>query len=228
MKAVILAAGKGTRMLPLTENTPKVLIKVAGKPFLYYLLKNIESAGIEDIAMIAGYRKEKINDFIDEYGFRIRLISQNKQLGTGHAIGLAREFTGDDDFLVLNGDNLVSADDIKAVMEKKGSLVSGIEHPEPSKFGVLKTEGSLLTDIVEKPKKFIGNLINTGIYRFTPEIYHALDKINISERGEYELTDAIRILAKENKVGFIQIRDYWKDLGCINNIVPIEKFIKNR
>src|SRR3989338_7913014 len=98
MKAVILAAGKGTRMLPLTKDIPKVLIKVNGKPFLYYLLKNLQLAGYDDFCIVAGYKMEKIKQFLEEFGFKAEIAEQKEQLGTGHALMQAKEFCGKDEF----------------------------------------------------------------------------------------------------------------------------------
>ncbi len=227
MKAVIMAAGKGRRMLPLTLDIPKVLVEICGKPFLYYLLKNLEKAGVEDIAIIAGYKKEMIEEFVSRYGFRIGLIEQKEQKGTGHAVKLAREFADGKNFLVLNGDNLWSADDINSICNDNSfNYVCGIEHKHPEKYGVLDAGDGFLRSIVEKPVQYVGSLINTGLYKFTPEIFDALDKIGISLRGEYELTDAIAILAKQKKVKVKKINDYWKDLGKIEDIELIENFIK--
>lgn len=227
MKAVIMAAGKGTRMLPLTLDMPKVLVEICGKPFLYYLLKNLEKAGVEDIAIIAGYKKKMIEEFVNRYGFRVRLIEQKKQKGTGHAVKLAKEFAAGKNFLVLNGDNLWSADDIKSICnDDVFNYVCGLEHKHPEKYGVLEAGDGFLRSIVEKPAQYVSSLINTGLYKFTPEIFDALDKIGISLRGEYELTDAIGILAKQKKVKVKEIIDYWKDLGKIEDIPLIENFIK--
>ena len=229
MKAVIMAAGKGIRMLPLTLEIPKVLVEICGKPFLYYLLKNLEKAGVEDIAIIAGYKKEMIEEFVCRYGFRVRLIEQKEQKGTGHAVKLAGEFADVKNFLVLNGDNLWSADDIMSICnEDSFNYVCGIEHDHPEKYGVLDVRDGFLRSIVEKPEQYVGSLINTGLYKFTPEIFDALDKIGISLRGEYELTDAIAILAKQKKVKVKEINDYWKDLGRIEDISLMENFIRNK
>lgn len=226
MKAVIMAAGKGTRMLPLTLNTPKVLLEICGKPFLYYLLKNLEKAGVDDIAIIVGYKKEMIKEFVERYGFNVRLIEQEEQKGTGHALGLARGFAAGKHFLVVNGDNLWSADDIRSVCNDYDfNYVCGIEHEHPEHYGVFDVDCGFLKGIVEKPKQYVGSLINTGLYKFTSDIFDALDRIEISQRGEYELTDAIEILAGQKKVKVRVIADYWKDLGNIKDISLIEDFV---
>lgn len=228
MKAVIMAAGKGVRMLPLTENIPKVLVEVAGKPFLYYLLRNLQKAGFAEFGLIVGYKKEQFPFFLKKYGFKAELIAQKEQLGTGHAVLQAEKFAGNENFIVLGGDNLWSPEDFNRIAKNDNfCYVSGLKSNNPERYGVLILKNKeFLEKIHEKPKEYVGDLINTGLYKFTPEIFTALKKIGKSPRGEYELTDAISILAKENKVKVVKLRNYWLDLGCIEDIKRIEDFFK--
>ncbi|MBW2981468.1 NTP transferase domain-containing protein [Candidatus Woesearchaeota archaeon] len=227
MKVAIMAAGKGTRMLPLTERIPKVLVKINGKPFLYYVLENLKKAGFNEFGIIIGYKKEQFPKFLKKYGFKAELIEQIEQKGTGHAVMQAKDFTKNENFVVLGGDNLWSASDLKAVAkEDELNYIAGIEVENPEKYGVLITKNNSLIKIKEKPKEFVGNLINTGLYKFTPEIFSALEKIKESERGEYELTDAISLLAKQGKVKVIKVKDYWIDLGSKEDIPEVEEEIK--
>jgi dTDP-glucose pyrophosphorylase len=228
-KIIIMAAGKGTRLMPLTKFVPKVLININGKPFLYYLIKNILKAGYTDIGIIAGYKKEKIEEFLKEFKFSATIIEQKETLGTGHAIKQIKEFVGKDSFVVIGGDNLFSTKDLGSISgEDDYNHLVGMEHPSPEKYGVLKVEGEKLIRIIEKPIDFVGNLINIGLYKFTPEIFKALNKIKLSERGEYELTDAITLLAKEGKVKVHKLKDYWLDLGGLDDIPKVEQFLKKR
>lgn len=228
MKAVILAAGKGTRMLPLTENIPKVLVEVNGKPFLYYLLTNLIKAGYDDFCLVVGYQKEKITPFLDQYNFKATLVEQKEQLGTGHAALQAREFVGNDNFVLMAGDHLWSLEDLRSVArEDDYCYVSVIKTPNPKGYGIVVTEGDLLKEIIEKPKEFVGNLVNTSLYKLTPEIFTALDKIELSERGEYEITDALKLLAKEKKVKVLILKDYWLDLSCKEDIPKVEDFLRD-
>lgn len=228
MKAIILAAGKGTRMLPLTADKPKVLVEVNGKPFLYYLLKNTDEAGITYYGFVLGYERKKIFHFLFQNYYSGALITQYEQKGTGHAIQLSKFATRDDDFLVVNGDNLFSPRDIRALTELEGNWVCGMHSETPEKYGVLQQDPKTgkLTKIVEKPKQHVGSLVNVGLYRFTPEIYDALEQIQPSPRGEYELTDAINILAEQGKINIYTLQDYWKDFGCIDDIEKMERFLQ--
>ena len=226
MKAVILAAGKGTRMLPLTEILPKVLVEVNGKPFLYYVIKNLEKAGFTELGIVVGYMKEKISAFLNENNIEATLIEQNEQLGTGDAVKQAKGFCGNENFIVLGGDNLFSIEDLQIIKNNDDSCyVVGKKIEDPSKYGVLVVENDRLLKIIEKPKTFVGDMINLGLYKFTPEIWLALDKVRLSERGEYELTDALTILAKERKVKVKSMKGYWLDLGCKEDIPKIERYL---
>ncbi|MBD3249553.1 NTP transferase domain-containing protein [Candidatus Woesearchaeota archaeon] len=227
-KAVIMAAGKGTRMLPLTKTTPKVLIDINGKPFLHYVIANLKKSGFEEFGIIAGYLREKVEEFVKQNNINATIIEQKEQMGTGHAVMQAKEFTGDDPFIVLGGDNLFSVDDLKSInKDDKLCYVIGKQmQGDISRYGVFRINDSMLEKIEEKPKIPPSDIINIGLYKFTPDIWPALDSIELSERGEYELTDAVNILAEKGKVKALKLEDYWLDLGCKEDIPKVESFIK--
>ncbi len=226
MKAVILAAGKGIRMLPLTKEVPKVLVEVNGRPFLYYVLKSLQKAGFSEFGLVVGYKKEKIADFLEEYEFKAELIEQSEQKGTGHALLQARRFCGKEDFVMLGGDNLWSVEDLISIRRNdEFNYACGFPVDEPRKYGVFVVEGDKLVKVVEKPKEFVGNLINTGLFKFKSEIFSALGKVKLSPRNEIELTDAVSLLAKEGKVKVLKAR-WWMDLGCKEDIPKISEFLR--
>lgn len=226
-KAVIMAAGKGTRMLPLTKTVPKVLIPINRKPFLMYVIENLKKAGYEEFGIIAGHLKENIDDFVKENDINASIIEQKEQKGTGHAVMQARDFCKDEDFIVLGGDNLFSVKDLQNINRPdEFCYIVGKESEHPEKYGVLIADGFMLKKIHEKPKEFVGSLINIGLYKFTSDIWGALDKIELSERGEYELTDAITLLAKQDKIKVLELQDYWLDLGCLKDIPKVEEFLR--
>ncbi|MGC9031497.1 MAG: sugar phosphate nucleotidyltransferase [Minisyncoccia bacterium] len=241
-KVVVAAAGQGTRMLKLTKNKSKHLINVNKKPFLYYLLSNLIFAGYKDFYFVVGYRADLFEDFFSQFkkekkinNIKINLVNQyeilgpkEKIYGTACPIMCLKDIIKED-FVVLYGDNLYSPKDLKKIGSiDKFNFVTGIFSEHPEKYGVLRTEGEFLKEIVEKPEKFISNLINCGLYKFTPEIFDKVFKIKKSKRGEYELTDAINLLAKENKVKVIQIQDYWIDFGNPGDILKVAKFLKKK
>jgi len=228
MKALILAAGRGTRMNHLTDDMPKPLIKINKRAFLDLILENLSVAGIDDVGIVVGYKKEKIIQHLkdSEPKIKTRFIEQEEQLGTGHAIKMAKEWSGGEDFIVLMGDNLYSPKDIKNICREEGfCCVAGYEHKHPENFGVLVINKGRLERIVEKPSSPPSNMINTGLYRFTPDIFDALDRTKKSERDEYEITDAITMLCQKQMVKVVKIQDYWLNLGCPEDIPKLEKFL---
>lgn len=241
-KVVIAAAGQGTRMLHLTSNKPKHLIKVKERPFLSYLLDNLIKAGYKEIILVVGYKEELMKDFLDEYRCskngkkcEIDIVSQyeilgpkEKEYGTACPLKCAKEILDKESFIYLNGDNLYSVKDLKSInIEDKYNYIAGMEHDHPEKYGVLVEEDGFLKEIIEKPKEFVSNLINTGLYKFTPEVFKKLDKVKKSPRGEYEITDVISLLAKEKKVKIKKIQDYWLDFGNPADIMRLSNFITN-
>jgi bifunctional UDP-N-acetylglucosamine pyrophosphorylase/glucosamine-1-phosphate N-acetyltransferase len=224
----IMAAGKGTRMRPITDKVPKPMIEINGRPFLHYLLTNIKKAGYTDIIVIVGYLKEKIEKYLFDKALDVRVIEQKKIKGSGSAIKLLKECINGD-FVVVNGDNLFSPEDLSLLRKKDGKfcmLAKKVKNPE--KYGVLVVNEDKLSRIVEKPKHFLGDLINVGAYHFTPKIFDFLDKVRVSERGEYEIVDALTLAAKENKVKVLKLKDYWLDLGCPEDIEKIERFLNDK
>ncbi len=229
MKAVIMAAGKGTRLLPLTEKIPKVLVEVNGKPFLWYVIEHLQRAGFSDIGIVVGYKGDQIGRFCTDNGLDVTIIQQPEQKGTGHAVSVAREFVDGGNFVVVAGDNLWSAADLQKLnVDDEYCYVTSYQVEDPSRFGVLVSDGEFLQRIVEKPTEFVGNLVNASAYKFTSEIFDVLEKIGLSERGEIELTDAISLLAAERKVKVVTLQDYWFDLATKDDIVKIGEFLKSK
>ena len=172
MQAVILAAGEGQRLRPFTVNKPKVMIKVANKPILEFVVEALRDAGILDIVMVVGYKKGRIMNYFGEGGkwnVRIRYAIQQQQLGTAHALKQAEKMVSDEEFLVISGDNIVDSETIKKI--KEPWTIAYKETEEPSKYGVIVLSDDRVEKIIEKPEKPISNLANTGIYCFTSEIF---------------------------------------------------------
>ena len=224
--AVILAAGKGRRMLPLTKDTPKPLLIINGKPFISYLLDNLEKAGYEKVILVVHYLKEKIEKFLEEkkYEFEVVLIDQGEALGTGHAVNIVKNSVKGE-FVVINGDDVYSLKDLQEIpFGDNYNYIYGFKIPDPTGFGVLVHEGEFLIDLEEKPNNPKSNLINTGLFKFTSKIFDALSKIDKSERGEYELTSAVHLLALQRKVK-IKEAELWQPLGKIEHIPKVEALL---
>lgn len=235
MKVVIAAAGPGTRMLHLAKNKAKHLIKVLKKPFLCYLLDNLLKAGYKELILVVGYKADLFGEFLKKYGYQAKVVNQfeilggkEKEYGTLCPLKCVKDIIGKENFLAVYGDNLYSVKDLRAFnINDDYNYVAGFEHQHPEKYGVFVSENGFLKKIVEKPKKFIGNLINTGLYKFTPEIFEKIPKVKKSPRGEYELTDAVTLLAKEGKVKVKKIQDYWLDFGNPADIIRLSQFLKS-
>ena len=235
-KVVISAAGQGTRMLHLTKNKPKHLIRVKRKPFLWYLIKNLLKAGYKEIILVGGYKIELLKEFLKKYKIKAILLNQfeilgpkEKEYGTLCPIKCVKDIVKNENFLAVYGDNLYSPKDFKRFnILDDFCYVGALEHPHPEKYGALIIKNGFLERIIEKPKKFYTNLINTGLYKFTPEIFEKIPKVGLSPRGEYELTDAVSLLAKEKKVKIIKIKDYWIDFGNPGDIPNFAKFLAKK
>ncbi len=233
-KVVIPAAGKGTRMLDLAKDKPKHLIDVLDKPFLYYVLKNLEKAGFEEMILVIGNHAEKMEAFAQNEGkeFPITLVDQFKTMGTekyGTAIPVlaAQEAVGNESFVCIYGDNLYSTRDLETIrnLDDDFSYLSLLHTETPEKYGVPVMNGDLVERIVEKPKEFISNWASIGCYKFTPDIFEAATHVEVSERGEYELTDAISELAEAGKVKARKMLDYWLDFGNPDDLKKVSEFI---
>lgn len=241
-KVVIAAAGQGTRMLSLSDNKSKHLICVQERPFLAYLLDNLVKAGYNDIVLVVGFKKELMDNFRKEYlkcsnnKLKIQIVDQyevlgpkEKEYGTACPVKCVKNIVGNEGFIYVFGDNLFSVEDLKSMnIEDEFCYIAGLKQKHPEKYGVLIEDGDdFLEKIVEKPKEFVGNLINAGLYKFTPEIFDKISKIKKSLRGEYEITDAISLLARERKVKIKKIKDCWHDFGNPEDIKKLSKFLKN-
>lgn len=217
MKAVVLVAGKGTRMEPLTADCPKVILQVANKPILEHILNSAVEAGIEGFVFITGYLEEQIKSHFGDgsrWGVSIEYVQQKEQLGTANAIGYARGHVKGA-FLVLNGDMLIGKQDIKDLLSRKEEAVICVKEVEnPSDFGVLETENNKVIRIIEKPKNPPTNLANAGIYLFRESIFGFIDKTRPSVRKELEITDSIQMLIDSGApVGYSPLKDIWIDIG---------------
>ncbi len=233
-KVVIPAAGKGTRMLDLAKDRPKHLIDILDKPFLYYVLKNLQNAGFTEMILVIGNHVEKMREFAAGAGseFNLTLVDQFATMGTakyGTAIPVlaAQEAVGNEQFVCIYGDNLYSPQDLRVLrgMEDDYNYLNLLYSETPEKYGVPILEGDKVTGFVEKPKEFISNWINTGCYKFTPEIFAAARQVEKSVRGEYELTDAVIALAKQGKVKARKMQGYWLDFGKPEDLATVAQFI---
>jgi len=225
MKAVVLAAGLGTRMRPLTFTKPKFLLPVAGKPALDHVLLLLKNAGINEVAMVVSYGKEQIMERYGDgsgLGIKLKYLPQRELIGTADAVSLGEDFVSGENFLVMNGDTFVDQESLNLLLKRYekvkssvtfGGIVTTIEVEEPEQFGIVFLDGDRVTEIVEKPKKVKSKLANAGVYIFSPKIFDAIKKTKKSKRGEYELTTSIQILINEGKKILVSPFNLWADIG---------------
>jgi dTDP-glucose pyrophosphorylase len=233
-KAVVLAAGRGTRMREMTAELPKPMLELRGKPVLQHILEGLRDAGIAEFLVIVGYRAETVQNFFGDgsrYNVGIQYATQIVQNGTGRVVELARDFVGDSSFVLSYGDILVDPENYKRIVDLPDNIEAIITvkpGEDLSKGGaVFVNEQMELIDIREKSPSVVGIadagshdsrsrlqlFYNAGIYAFRPSIFEFIARLKPSPRGEYELTDAIRDLAHSGKkVKALEITGEWADV----------------
>jgi UDP-N-acetylglucosamine diphosphorylase/glucosamine-1-phosphate N-acetyltransferase len=207
-QAVILAAGEGQRLRPFTVTKPKVMLSIAGKPILRYVIESLAQNGIRSIVLVVGYRREQVFDYIgsgEHCGVDITYVTQERQLGTAHALAQAKNVV-EDEFLVLPGDNLIEADTIArfVAMKPEAMLVKRVDNAV--RYGVVDIEEGVVKDIMEKPAEAKSNVVNTGIYAFTTEIFNFVE-------AELDIPDVLnKMLAQGCPVNVQETDGIWLDV----------------
>lgn len=211
MQVVILAAGRGTRMGPLTQSIPKPMLPVAGRPLVAHVADAAVAAGASELVFTVGYGADRIREhFGDRHaGVPVRYAAQPEQRGTADAVRVATDHV-DGAFTVLNGDNLYRPTDLSRLFESVPS-VGAARVDDPSSYGVLASEDGVVTEVVEKPSDPPSNTINAGAYAFPAAVVDFLD-VPPSDRGELELTDALDRVISEHDVTLVPFDD-WMDVG---------------
>jgi len=226
LKGVVLAAGEGVRLLPITETRSKHMIPIAGRPIVEHIVRSLTINGVDELLVVVGHKREVLQGFLGGGGKFEAKISYKVQpdvLGTAHAIGMAEDFVGGEDFLAIYGDLFTTPRAIHRVLEtyeasgKKPTLTI-VPVPNPSSYGVVSVSEDKVTRIVEKPEpqEVSSNLANAGIYIFGKEVFDAIKSTVKSERGELEVTDSVNTLTSkgiEFAVARIEQKD-WVDMGC--------------
>ncbi len=210
IQAIIMAAGKSTRTWPLTLTIPKPLLKVMNKEIIKHNLDALQGL-VDEVIVIVGYKKELIIDEIgNKYGkLKIRYAEQKRQLGTGHALKSVEQII-ENKFIVMGGDDIFSKRDIKACLKHKYAVL-GCKVEDPSRFGVFTINGKEVKKITEKPKNFVSDIANTGLYVFDKSVFSF--KLKKSQRGEYEIVDYINALVKKEKVVCEKVKEHWLSVG---------------
>jgi len=201
MQAVILAAGEGKRVRPLTWSRPKAMIPVANRPIIAYTIDALAANGIRDIIVVVGYRREQVTRFLNQLDLPIEVVVQDRQLGTAHALLQAEaKITGD--FLVLPGDNYIDAKSIAKIRDARNTVLIK-EHPSPSNFGVVTIREGQVDGIEEKPEHALSFLVSTGIYALTRDFFQYI-------RGN-DITEAVAAMIADGKTLQAITADDWQD-----------------
>jgi glucose-1-phosphate thymidylyltransferase len=233
MKAIILAAGQGTRLRPVTLTMPKPLVPVANKRLIEYAIDTICGAGISEIGIVVNNLDSPIVQTFGEgksLGVHLEYIIQTEQLGLAHAAALCKSFVGDEPFAMFLGDNIFQ--------DKMVDLISGFpdsdadasivltEVADPSRFGIAVVEDGQIMRVVEKPTDPPSNLAIVGVYLFRSSIFEAIDRIKPSTRGEYEITDAIQELINQKKsISPYRIKGWYIDAGKPEPIILANQLV---
>lgn len=223
-QAVILAAGEGQRLRPFTVTKPKAMLSIAGKPILQYVVESLARNGIRSIIIVVGYRREQIFDYLgagEQFGVKIDYITQEKQLGTAHALARVKAVV-EDEFLVLPGDNLIEAETIAQfiAVEPNAVLLKKVE--DTTRYGVVTTEDGMVKDIVEKPKEAKSDVINTGIYAFSREVFSFTE-------AELDIPDVLNsMLAQGYSIGAQETDGTWLDVVYPWDILSLNDAVLRR
>ncbi|MFI2645703.1 glucose-1-phosphate thymidylyltransferase [Streptomyces sp. NPDC018610] len=237
MKALVLSGGMGLRLRPFSHSMPKQLMPLANKPVLLHVIEQLRSLGVTEIGIVVGDRPEKISErFGDgsEFGVRLTYIEQDAPRGLAHAVAIARDFLGDDDFVMYLGDNLLpeGVDDIAAEFRRRRPAAQLVVHrvADPRAFGVAEVNDSgRVLRLVEKPEQPVSDLAVVGVYFFTAAIHEAVAAVESSARGELEITDAIQwLVARGEEVRARTYSGYWKDAGQIDDVLACNRELLDR
>jgi glucose-1-phosphate thymidylyltransferase len=232
MKAVVLAAGEGRRLEPLTDTRPKPMLPVANRPLLEHVVESVVAAGIDEIVLVVGYKRERIQSHFgggDDWGIDIEYAIQEKQLGTGHAV-LQTEHLVDDTFLVLNGDRIIDPSIVERAMEAEDdgeTLLAVTRTTDPSGLGVVETEGERVTGVTEKPPEhaITSEVVNAGVYRFEPGVFDAIR--NTETSGELTITATLNRLATADDVRVLRYRGAWLDVSHLWDLLSVNASLLN-
>jgi len=233
LKGLILAGGSGTRLRPFSYTGNKHAMLIANKPMVSYAIEHLAAAGIREIGVVVGPLKEGIEDIIGDgskFGVNVRYIDQPEPKGIAHAIKMARDFIQKDDCIAYLGDNLLKMG-VKPLIDafSKGNYDATIgvyKVKDPRPFGVVELKKGKITGITEKPAKPKSNYVMIGIYLFKPILFDVIDKLKISWRGEFEMSEAIQSLldSKKNVLAY-QVQGWWKDTGKAEDLLDANRLV---
>jgi glucose-1-phosphate thymidylyltransferase len=233
VKALVLSGGEGTRLRPITHTSSKQLIPVANKPILFYGLESIAAAGIRQVGIVVGSTADEIKAAVGDgssWDVEVTYIDQESPLGLAHAVLVARDFLGDDDFVMYLGDNVLLEGITRFVREfdrhKPNAQIFLAAVPEPERFGVAVLDGDRVVRLVEKPREHISDLALVGVYLFDASVHEAVASVKPSWRGELEITDSIQYLLDRGRtVRAEMVGGWWKDTGKLEDLLEANRMM---
>jgi len=238
MKGIILAGGTGSRMYPCTKVTNKHLLPVYNKPMIYYPIQTLADAGIKEILIVSG--KGRCGDFLNllgsgkEFGVTLTYEIQEEAGGIAQALSIGKRFAGDEDIVVILGDNIFE-DNIKSYVQefkKQGGgariFLKEVSWEEAKRFGIANIQGNMVVEVEEKPENPKSNLAITGLYMFDSDVFKFINNLEPSTRGELEITDAINHYVKTGRCYYDIVKGYWLDAGTFESMLEASKVIKEK
>lgn len=233
MKGVILAAGKGSRLYPVTYITPKPLLPLANRTTMFYAFDRLKEMGVTDICIVVGENEPIMRETLgdgSEQGVNLSYVRQVEPHGLAHAVGFAKEFVAGDPFVLYLGDGIYGesfANHARRFQESGAANLNIVKPVEdPARFGVANTEGERIVKLVEKPKVPESNLAMAGVYFFGPQLWEVLPDLKPSARGEYEITDAIQMLIDGGETVLAGVYDaIWFDTGTLDSFLETSSFL---
>ncbi len=230
MKGVILAAGKSTRLKPLTGSIPKPLLPVYNKPIIFYGIQTLIDSGISDILIVCSDQYIELFRRMIGNTFNVPIkYTTRKPAGTADALLAAEDFVGNDPVIVLCGDNVFEDNFKKEVAEfQTGAEIFIMHVSNPEQFGVVELDGTTVVGIEEKPKKPKSNHCSTGLYIFDNTVYDKIKKIEMHENGEYYIPDVLSLYIKERTLKGTPITGFWFDVGTFDSLLDAGNTMKNR
>ncbi|MFM9874323.1 MAG: sugar phosphate nucleotidyltransferase [Fimbriimonadaceae bacterium] len=233
MKGVVLAAGKGSRLFPVTKVVPKPLLPIANKPTLEYAFDQLKGCGISEVCVVVGDNEEVMREALgdgSQFGLTLSFVRQDDPKGLAHAVGFAKNFVDGDDFVLYLGDAIYDrplapfVDQFKASGAANLNLVK--EVADPRRFGVANVVDGRIVKLVEKPAQPESNLAMAGMYVFGPQIWDVLPDLQPSARGEYEITDAIQVLVDRGELVVPGVYEgSWFDTGTLDSFLATSQFL---
>jgi len=233
MKGVVLAAGKGSRLYPITRHIAKPLLPLANRPTMHYAFDVLKGMGITDVCIVVGENESEMRSALGDgtdQGVRLSYVKQTEPKGLAHAVGFAQTFVGEDSFVLYLGDAIYDCgfEAFARRFQESGCANLNIVKPveDPRRFGVANVDGERIVKLVEKPQNPESNLAMAGMYFFGPQLWAVLPDLQPSGRGEYEITDAIQMLIDRGQTVLAGVYEgQWFDTGTLDSFLETSSFL---